>query len=51
MAESSYRAPGETHLTAFVTAEYFLLGSGETIADLQQSGAWLATDDPAAVRR
>jgi hypothetical protein len=51
MAENSYRAPGETHLTAFLTAEYFLLGAGESIPQLQDSGAWLATDDPAEVRR
>jgi hypothetical protein len=49
MAEKSYRAPGETHLTAFITTEYFLLGAGETISQLQASGEWLATDDPAEV--
>lgn len=51
MPDKSYTRPGETHLTAFVTTEHYVVGVGETIDQLQASGEWLATDEPADVRR
>ena len=37
--------------TVFVTSEYFLVGVGESVADVERTGEWVATSDPVEVRR
>jgi hypothetical protein len=50
MADDSRDTTQVADPTAFVTREYYVLGAGETVADVRTSGRWLATDDPAEVR-
>jgi hypothetical protein len=50
MAERSDEA-AEPGLTVFITTEYYIVGDGGSIDEIQTSGRWLATSEPAEVRR
>jgi len=50
MAERSDEA-ADPGLTVFITTEYFVVGDGGSIDEIQTSGRWLATSDPVDVRR
>ena len=50
MAEKPHHTPEQTDLTVFITAEYYIIGAGETVDEIQESGEWLATDNPRDVR-
>jgi len=51
MTDNPTEAPGPTNATVFVTAEQYVIGTGETIDELQATGEWLATEAPVEVRR
>lgn len=50
MAERTETSTESETLTAFVTSQYYIIGAGESLDEVQSTGEWLATDDPITVR-
>lgn len=50
MVERFHASEDEIEFTSFVTDDYFIVGAGESLDELQTSGEWLAVDDPVDVR-
>lgn len=39
----------ETDITTFVTANYYIVGVGDTVDEAQATGEWVATENPVDV--
>lgn len=50
MAERFHASENETEFTSFATAEYYIVGAGESLNELQATGEWLAVEEPVDVR-
>lgn len=46
----SSKTSRQSELTTFVSGDYYILGAGETIDDIQKNGEWLAVENPMDVR-
>jgi len=41
----------EPEAVSFVTAEHYIVGAGESVEEVRDSGKWIATDAPVDPRR
>lgn len=50
MVERFHASENGTEFTSFVTADYYIVGAGESLDEIQANGEWLAVDEPVDVR-
>lgn len=51
MADRSHDPGQKTDFTTFITSQYYIVGAGETVDEIRDTGKWIATDGPVDVRR
>ena len=51
MANSSKEPEEPSEAVPFVTAEHYIVGAGESVEEIRDSGKWIATDAPVDPRR